>query len=352
MRYSYILLVLILCSSCDQKNNNLISVELPGVTDTLYVETISLDQEIFSLYTKLNVCDRYIVLVDKSKTPYLRIIDSETGIGLFNWGEQGHGPNEFEEIVQFYLLNNYDHNDCRIEFFNKLLGEVLVYVVSDSTLNMIDKFKVDYDNRKTFFNSVEHIQDGIYSLLYEIDNKNKRYLMISRHSKDTLFSFRHFESLGEGNDLRDSQERQELISDNWESRVITRDRDLFFVFDRKKSRLDIYNTRDGSVYKNIRIIDNFIKIDTNENIDILYRAISFAGNDKVYTIGMYVELEKLINIGFDNIPSYLEEWNLDGTPSRRFLLDKPFGQAVVVGNKLYGFSPTFGNQYYVYTIPD
>jgi hypothetical protein len=352
MKNRFIIIILIFCSSCGQNNRNLISVELPGVTDTLFAEIITLDHEIFSLYSMLNVCDNYIVLVEKSKTPYLRIIDSATGRGLFNWGEQGRGPNEFEEIIQFYLLNNYDHDDCRIEFFNKLLGEVLVYVVTDSTFNLVDKFNVDYDNRKTFFNNVEYIQDGIYSLLYEIDNKNKRYLTISRHSKDTLFSFRHFENIGEGNNLKDNQERQDLLSSNWESSVITRDRDLFFVFNRKNNLLDIYNTHDGSVYKNITIDDNFIKIDKNVNQNILYRAIPIAGADKVYTVGFYIELEKLTDIGLDNVPSYLEEWNLDGTPSRRFLIDKPFGQAVVVGNKLYGFSPTYGNQYYVYTIPN
>lgn len=351
MKNIFIIIILI-CVSCSRDTNYTHQVELPAVSDTLFAEIITLDHEIFSLYSILNVCDKYIVLVEKSKTPYLRVIDSATGRGLYNWGEQGRGPNEFEEIIRFYLLNNYDHDDCRIEFFNKLLGEVLVYVVSDSTLNLIDKFKVDYDKRKTFFNNVEYIQDGIYSLLYEIDNKNKRYLTISIHSTDTLFSFRHFDNIGEGNYLKDSQERQELLSLNWDSRVITRDRELYFVFNERKNLLDIYNTRDGSVYKNILINDNFIKIHNNEKLDILYRAIPISGTDKVYTVGMYVELKKLREIDLDNVPSYLEEWNLDGTPARRFLIDKPFGQAVVIGNKLYGFSPTHGNQYYVYTIPE
>jgi len=344
--------LLLLCIGCGQEKTHLVSVELPAVSDTLYAETIALENEVFKLYSMLSVCDKYIVMVEELNAPYLRIIDSSTRKELYQWGEQGSGPNEFVEIIRYRLLNNNDHNDCRIEFFDKGLGEVIAYEVSDSTLNQVDKFRVDYDNRRTLFNSIEYIKDGKYSIQYDMDTKNKRYLMISRHSTDTLFSFSHFESLGEGNKFKDSQERQELSSLHWDSRVISRDRELFFLFNRKQNQLDIYHTRDGSVYKNIIIKDNFKKIDKNENLDILYRAIPIAGTDKVYTVGFYVELEKLREIGLDNVTSYLEEWNLDGTPARRFLIDKSFGQAVVIGDKLYGFSPTYGNQYYMYTIPD
>jgi len=347
-----LILIVLIWVSCSRDINYTHQVELPAITDTLFASVHYFYDDIANLHEMLNVCDRYLVMVDKIKTPYFRIFDSNSGKELYRWGEKGDGPNEFNDFPFYGILNNYDFNDCRLEVFSSPLGEVLAYIVNDSTLVEVDKFKVDYNNRKTFFNHINYISDGKYSILYDKDTKNKRYLMISRYNLEPIFAFGHFENMKEGNNLRDTAERQELQQKYWDSNVISRDRKLFFSFDKKKNALIIYNTNDGSLYKDISIIDNYFIIENNKNLNIMYRPLTFAGHDKVYAVGMYDEIDKLIEIGLDNITSYLEEWNLDGTPARRFLIEKPFEKAVVIGDKLYGFSSTYGNQYYVYTIPE
>ena len=346
-----LLTIILLFLSCSRDSSNSIQVILPAITDTLAAEVKYIEDEIYNLHTMLNVCDKYLIFVENNKTPYFRIYDWKSGNELYKWGEKGSGPNEFREIIEYTILNNYDYDDCRIEMFSGSLGEVLVYIITDSTFVEVDKFKVDYNNRKTSFNDIIYIRDGMYSIRYDMDTKNKRYLMISRHSIEPLFSFRHYESLGERNELRDSNERYELLMQNWDANVVSRDRKQFFSFDRKKNKLDIYNTDDGSVFKNISIIDNLFIVENHENLDVMYRPFAFAGTNKIYAVGLYNELAKLIEIGLENSPFYLEEWDLNGLPSRRYLMEKPFDKAVVIGDKLYGFSSTFGNQYFVYTIP-
>lgn len=350
MKY-FLITIILICGSCNRDTSYSHQVELPAVSDTLIASVNLFDDDIANIHDMLNVCDRYLVLVDKVKSPYFRVFDSNSGKELYKWGEKGDGPNEFNDFPFYGILNNYDFNDCRLEVFSSPLGQVLTYIVNDSTLVEVDKFKVDYNNRKTFFNHINNIHDGMYSILYDMDTKNKRHLMISRYSLEPLFAFGNFDNIEEGKNLRDTAERQVLEQKYSKLNMVSRDRKLFFSFNQKQNVLDIYHTHDGSVVKNVSIIDNYFPVENHDRKDVLFRALIFTGADKVYAIGMYNEIEKLLDIGLDNVTAYLEEWNLDGTPSRRFLIDKPFEKAVVIGDKLYGFSSTYGNQYYVYTIP-
>jgi len=351
-RYSIIAVVAVLGISCSRPDSSKNLVELPAVSDTLYARAIALDDEIFKMDAMLSVCDKYIVMVDEMKTPYIRVIDIETETELYRWGEQGKGPGEFERITAYELLNNDDFNDCRVEIFSVWLGEVIVYTVTDSTLVEIDKFKVEYDDRRSAFNDIVYIKDGMYSILYDIDKKNKRYLAISKHSTDTLFSMGYYESIGEGIDLKSDQSSLVLSSNDWDSKVVTQDRELLFAYRGKRNKLIIYNTIDGSTVKSIDIVDDHFRVEENPNSEISYRHLALTGNENIYTIGTYITYESIQERGIENIDFYLEEWSREGIPLRRFLLDKPIGRAVIVqGDKLYTYSSANSEQYFMYQIP-
>src|SRR5690606_29761483 len=143
--------------------------------------------------------------------------------------------------------------------------------VTDSTLVEIDKFRVDYDDRRSAFNGIVYIKDGMYSIIYDIDKKNKRYLVISKHSADTLFSMGYYESIGEGIDLKSDQSSVVLSSSDWESRVVSMDRQLLYAFRAKSNMLTIFSTIDGSLYKSIDIKDSHISIGESPNSEVFYR---------------------------------------------------------------------------------
>lgn len=348
----FLFAIIILVIGCAKSNDIEFQVEMPPISDKLEAKVLTLKEEVFKLYDIAGICNKYILLIDQAKDPYFRVLDYATETELYNWGKKGNGPDEISDVTKYVILNNNDNNDCRIELFDVTLGEVLAYQVTDTSFTLIEKFRVDYDNRKSLFNNIKYISNGNYSISYDIDSKNKKYLMISRQNSDTLFSFGSFEGNFVRNNSISSTDRSLMRSKYWESTVVTDGAEKFFAFGGITNRLDVFNTSNGLHLKRISILDNYTLNNNINDDDVIYRHISFSGNKRIYAVGIYRSLQELMNIGIENALYYLEEWDYSGTPIRRFELDRPIEKATILRNNIIvAYSSSAANQLYIYKIP-
>jgi hypothetical protein len=305
---------------------------------------IANETEAFYPFRIYNVNDIYLLINQRTKNNFIKIIDIESLKTLYNWGKEGRGPAEF--LIPPITINTAANEN--VIYLGDLLDyEVDQYVVSDTTLAFVKSNSLRYEGQRNLPERARLINNGIYY----IDNEpitpedNYEYLIVETDNAQVLKKFGSYPLT----DIDYQKKPLVFRKSNLKNPITNEFVSMYMFFNAFK----IYDAN-AQLKKEILVNDfKYEEIDLNEYSDYLFRLGVTSSQEFIYSLGIYGNGKDVYQKLLSDKATIFEAWNWDGELKYSYSFDRVI-HYYTVSEKLgliYGITLNEPNKIILYPLP-